>query len=255
MGFGILFIGYFFTLTINLGGLNIPPHFIGYLLMFWACYKLMPYSSYFKKTSYTLIALSAMSVWLFSSELGVVYFSQDPLVFYDEVSFLKILVSALMHFYLLKALIEISTDVGRVKISIKCKRNIFITLAVLTCHAIISNPFIDLGIEEFLNSVLVVPATETLAPITETLVPSTSEIVKHEVALGLNDHITSIAVNFVVILNMIQIFSCYMWICYEGDEEMELENAKDPLSKLTAKMAKENAEYKESKNKSKKKKK
>ena len=221
LGFGILFIGYFFTLTLNLKGINIPPHFIGYLLMFWGCSKLMPYSRYFKRTNYTLIIL----------------FSVDPFVFYNEISFLKILVSALMHFYLLKALIEISTDVGRVKISIKCKRNIIITLVILGFQAIIANPFFDLGLEELLSSVFV---------------PSTGNGADGEAVLGLYDHITSIAVNFVVILNMIQIFSCYMWICYEGDEEMELENAKDPLSKLTAKMAKENAEYKLSKKNSKK---
>ena len=80
MGFGILFIGYFMTLTLNLKGINVPPDFLGYLLMFYACNKLTPYSNYFKKTNYTLIALSAMSVGLFSSEISTLLLSSQTVV-------------------------------------------------------------------------------------------------------------------------------------------------------------------------------
>ena len=162
-----------------------------------------------------------------------------------------------MHFYLLKALIEISTEVGRVKIASKCKRNIFITLALLTLQAILSNPFFDLGIDEYIIS-LITPVIESLSPVTETLTPITSTLVPATGTLApstelelvpidpvtIYNYIETVAINIVVFLNMIQIFSCYMWICYEGDEDMDYENAKDPLSKLTAKMQKENAEYK-----------
>lgn len=219
MGFGILFIGYFFTLNLDLKGVHVPPDFIGYLLMFWACNKLSPYSIFFRKTNYTLIALSAISAGLFVSEI-MVLFNSSPILFEAELIFIKTVINAVMHFFLFKAIIEISTDVGRTKIAIKCKRNTYITLAILTCQAIFCVPFIDFAIKD--------------------------EIFRH---------VTDIGVNFMIILNMIQIFSCYMWICYEGDEEMDIDNANDPLSKLTSKMAKEHAEYKLEKKKSKKKKK
>lgn len=219
MGFGILFIGYFFTLNLELKGVNVPPDFLGYVLMFWACTKLQPYSSYFKKTNYTLVFLSAISAGLFISEIGVVL-GGGELLFAAELRFIKVLINALMHIFLLKALIEISTDVGRVKIAAKCKRNIYITMAILLCQAIFCVPFVDFEIKDQIYR-----------------------------------HVTDIGVNFMSILNMIQIFSCYMWICYEGDEDMDIDNANDPLSKLTAKMAKENAEYRSEKKKSKKKKK
>lgn len=216
MGFGILFIGYFFTLNLNLKGVNIPPDFIGYLLMFWACNKLRDYSTYFKKTSFMLIPLAAISAGLFTSEILALFSIGADLVISDLLVFIKVVSCGVMHFFLLKALMEISHDVGRTKITIKCRRNLYITLAVLLCQALFCIPLISF--------------------------PHKSEIFRH---------VSDIGVNFIVILNMIQIFSCYMWICYEGDEDMDVENANDPLSKLTAKMARENAEYKAEKAKSK----
>ena len=191
-------------------------------MLFRSCYKLSDYSPNFKRTNYTLIALSALSLWLFASEMTVLLFSGNEFPLYAEFLFLKVIASGAMHYFLLRALMDISSEVGRTKITVKCRRNLYITLAVLLCQAVFCVPFIDF--------------------------PNKSEIYRH---------VTDIGVNFVVILNMIQIFSCYMWICYEGDEDMDFENANDPLSKLTAKMLKENAEYKaeSKKNKSNKKKK
>ena len=58
---------------------------------------------------------------------------------------------------------------------------------------------------------------------------------------------TFVLLNAVVLLNSVQIFSCYMWICYEGDEDMPMKDPKDPLSKIVYKTQKENAEYKAAK--------
>ncbi len=220
LGFGILFIGYFLTLNLNLKGVNVPPDFLGYLIMFAACNKLRDYSPYFKKTNWALIPLAAISGGLFTFEIFTL-FGASSFALTPVLEFVKTLISGVMHFFLLKALMEISRDVGRTKITGKCQRNIFITLAIISIQALLSIPFIELPFLEL---------------------PVKSELYRH---------FTDIGVNFMVILNSIQIFSCYMWICYEGDEDMDVENSNDPLAKLTAKMAKENAEYRSEKKKNK----
>lgn len=208
MGFGILFLGYFMTLNFEYLGVNIPPDFLGYILMMIACFKLSPYSENFKKTIYCLIPLEVLSIGITAMEIIESVNSELAISYLADVRNLKYLIMMVMHYFLLNSLVDISREVGRYKITDKCRRNLIISEAIMLFVVILTLPFSF----PFKSSVLYVA--------------------------------TVVFLNFMVLLNSIQVFSCYMWICYEGDEDMPVKEAKDPLSKIIQKTKKENAEYK-----------
>ena len=206
MGFGILFIGYFFTMNIKLRGYDVPPDFIGYMIMIYACNKLSDYSSFFRKTSKILIVMALLSAAYSGTQLYTNVFGELPELIPNILIISKLMLSIVMHYFLLNAIIEISEDVGRKKIAGKCRRNLYITWFLLILQTVSSLPVFQFeGQAYYLISIFIA--------------------------------------NFAVLLNSIQIFSCYMWICYEGDEEMDAENTIDPLAKMINKTRKEAAEY------------
>lgn len=208
MGFGILFLGYFLTLNFEFKGVNIPPDFLGYILMMIACSKLTPYSENFKRTNWCLIPLTVISAGLTTMEIISSINSQFAFLYIADIRNVKYLLIIVMHYFMLNALMDISKEVGRYKITDKCRRNMVITTIIMILVVILTLPF------NF-------PFKDSIAWIA-----------------------TLILLNGMVLLNSVQIFSCYMWICYEGDEDMPMKDPKDPLSKIVYKTQKENAEYK-----------
>lgn len=208
MGFGILFLGYFLTINFEYKGINLPPDFLGYILMMIACSKLAPYSDNFKYTNRCLIPLTVLSVGITAMEIMAAINSELAFSYIADIRNIKYLLMIVMHYLLLNALIDISKEVGRYKITNKCRRNIVLSIIMILIVVILTLPF------SF-------PYKDAIALIA-----------------------TFVLLTAVVLLNSVQIFSCYMWICYEGDEDMPMKEPKDPLSKIVYKTQKENAEYK-----------
>lgn len=208
MGFGILFLGYFLTINFEYKGINLPPDFLGYILMMIACSKLAPYSNNFKYTNRCLIPLTVLSVGITAMEIMAAVSEKLAFAYIADIKYIKYLLMLVMHYLLLNALADISKDVGRYKIADKCRRNIVLSIIMILIVLIFTLPF------SF-------PYRYTFSLLAR-----------------------YILLNFVVLLNSVQIFSCYMWICYEGDEDMPMKEPKDPLSKIVYKTQKENAEYK-----------
>ncbi len=210
MGFGILFIGYFLTMNIRIKGMDIPPDFIGYILMIFACNKLSEYSRFFRRSSNLLAVMAALSAVLTGMQLYGYFFAEVTSTVIDVLTIAQLILSIAMHYCLLSALIEISSDVGRSMIAKKCRRNIYITLFLLLVQIVSALPVFQFE--------------------------------------GQTYYIVSLIIaNAAILLNSIQIFSCYMWICYEGDEDMDPENTIDPIAKMMNKTRKEEEEYNEEK--------
>ena len=208
MGFGILFLGYFLTLNFEFKGINIPPDFLGYIFMMVACSKLTPYSNNFKYTLRCLIPLTVLSAGLTTMEVMAAISPNLAFPYIADIMNIKYLLMMVLHYLLLKALMDISRDVGRYKITDKCRRNIIISIVMIVLVVLLTLP-------------IPFPFKDSIAWIA-----------------------TIVLLNGMVLLNSVQIFSCYMWICYEGDEDMPMKEPKDPLSKIVYKTQKENAQYK-----------
>ena len=89
MGFGILFLGYFLTINFEYKGINIPPDFLGYILMMVACAKLAPYSNNFKYTNRCLIPLTVLSVGLTAMEVMTALSSNLAFAYIADVKNVK----------------------------------------------------------------------------------------------------------------------------------------------------------------------
>ena len=211
MGFGILFLGYFLTLNFEYRGVNVPPDFLGYIIMIAACFKLSPYSVNFKKTIYSVIPLTVLSFGITVMEVMSAINSSFVFNYIADIRNIKYLLMVVMNYFLLSSLVDISKEVGRYKITNKCRRNIIITTILIFTVMILTLPF-DFPYKDSISIMA-----------------------------------TIVLLNFAVLLNSVQIFSCYMWICYEGDEDMPMREPKDPLSKMIYKTKEENAKYKEEK--------
>jgi len=192
MGFGLLFLGYTLPLA-PLPYLLALPDCIGFVFMLVALSKLSPHSKNFKFAGYILYFMLALSLTTLFIE-STVFINEfiTPLTVFkspgdiiNTLSFSQLVCNLAFHYFLFQALIDIASFVENKKIVRKCKRNRIITLIYLIYAVIIALP---LGFPKEIFQYLA--------------------------------YINNIAYYPVFILNAIQIFSCYMWICYEGDEDM-----------------------------------
>lgn len=203
MGFGLLFLGYTLPLM-PLPYLLALPDCIGYIIMIVALKKLSPNNNNFKYSGYILypmLAISLTNLIIQSIEFLNEFVTPISLFKYsdvvvDRLNFSILLFNLLFHYFLLNALIEIANFVGNKKIVRKCNRNKIITFVYLIYSIVVGIP---LGIPSNIFQYII--------------------------------YVYNIVYYPVFILNAIQIFSCYMWICYEGDEEMPTPDRKSFFKK------------------------
>ena len=185
MGFGILFIGYFLILNLTYYGLT---DVIAAAVMLLGLYNLSGYNKYFKW------AFIATSVFLALSlgEFGVAIYEFlvkkiDAPVMISIVSALRSIIIGAMSVLMLKALSTIATEVDLPAIAKKCEWQIIATSTVYSLWVILELPL------TFINPYV----------------------------LAILSLITLLATMVIVILNLSSIYSCYMKICLEGDEELK----------------------------------
>ncbi len=189
MGFGILFIGY--TLILCMSAYSVLPSFIGYFICMYACFKLSEYEDRFK--------ISAVgfgvggSIMMMQSMMHLLILTDGNTMLSDfagtTVPFFE-LVCYGVQMTLLPALVAIARDTGRKKTVFACKRNM-VLFPVMYILFIVANLLVSAG-NVYSNYLFIYLTLSRYA---------------------------------MLILMMIQVFSCYMWICREGQEEEEEESA------------------------------
>ena len=201
MGFGLLFIGYFFLLFFPLASLDVLPNLsvIGCLLMFSGIRRLIHYCADcrgFVYAKYALIVLSALAIACLGLDIaeldaalsdGIAKNFAKPLAVASEVTI------GVFSILLMLGIHKLATDVKLPKISAGAVRHIT-ALSVFVLLTLIS------GIGGILA-----PDTTSTQLIT---------------LLNTSDFFAFILEYICLIWNLAFIYSCYMRICLEGDEDM-----------------------------------
>lgn len=209
MGFGLLFLGYFFMLFIPLGELNLFLNLapIGCIIMFFALQKLIKYcqSCYTFKWARTVLAFLLAST-LTSFVLGV--FTANPLTV-SITPYVEILSAILLSTYsilLFIGIFKLSAEVELPKLSARARRMITVAL-VYGLLALVS------GIMQILFSNATNLATTTLA------------------LLHYTDFASYILEHIFLFLTLALLFTCYIRICLEGDEDMMPKDKREKKTK------------------------
>lgn len=229
MGFGILFIGYLIASVLSINPFGDITRLIGFSIILFALVKLSPHAKGFRAAKYFSLALilaSGASGALTLAER----FGADVGAFALTKQILLYSVTVLFyafHLFLLFGIRELARAVELSKLADKALRNFIIGsfYFVLTFVGSLDTPFK----ESFANY------------------------------LGL----PTLVIGLVwYILNAVLIYSCYMWICLEGDENMERKKSRfefvnkinEALDKKEENAMKSTVEYVNSKKNKKKKK-
>ena len=187
MGFGILFIGYIIMSVFSLNPFGDLAQLVGYSVILYALLKLSPYAKnfvYAKYTAFPLILYSAYaSVLTVIDKLGFNTAGMDGAKIYLK-PIVAIIVFA-FHLFLLFGIRELAKLTELAKLSDKAVRNFIVGVF-----------YFALSVFGMLNT------------------PIKEDFTKY---FGL----PTLLIGLVwYILNIILIYSCYMWICLEGDEDM-----------------------------------
>ena len=193
MGFGLISMGWMFLFDIP-WKIDLLVDFLGCFLIIAGCKRLKPYSVHFGNAARWFGVLILPSVCITALEIANMAWPKQILS--DCILHLEMvhtLIFTMATYFMLQALIRISTDVGRTKIAKKCRRNMGISLVAVVFYMatrlLINLPF----------------GNDRLTDI-----------------IRISWLIANVIWYCMLMLHFIQIFSCYMWICYEGDEDMPM---------------------------------
>ena len=189
MGFGILFVGY--SLILCMTAYSVLPSFVGYFICMYGCLKLSEYEDRFKISAIGFAAGGSLMMMQSVMQFIVLTDGNTLLADFSEmtVPFFELVIYG-VQMTLLPALVAIARDTGRTKTVFACKRNM-VLFPLMYLLFIVANVLVSSG--SAYGQYLVIYLT-----------------------------LSRIAV---LVLTMIQVFSCYMWICREGQEEEEEESA------------------------------
>ena len=197
MGFGLLFIGYFFMLNFPFQGIDLLPDVVGCIIMLVAVRKLLLYCDdrgfrYAEKSLYpfTIFALAL----LFYQLADFFGFLPDTLadIYYVFMIVYSIVVGA-YHIFLLYGIYTLSKSVSLDKLSARATRMVALTAVYY--------------IAQILNYTNVTGAVASLT--------NSPEVLRSYINLAV--YLISIVW---MLLTWKLIFSCYVHICLEGDEDM-----------------------------------
>ncbi len=199
MGFGYLFIGYFFLLFFPLSGVGVLPNLaaVGCIIMFFGTRRIYSYAEDckgFGLASYTLIPYFVLSVAALgvniAEYLGV---SQErTAAFIKPIGLACDLLFGLLAIFLMAGIYKLARQVELPKLA--SRSAVFMSVSILfTLCALISNTAAMLNVNAGTTVTTVVNYIGLAAFILEYLA---------------------------IFLNLFHIFSCYANICLEGDEDM-----------------------------------
>lgn len=202
MGFGVLFIGYVVTFLFAMTKLSVITNLFGALIMMYALTLLSRYNRFFK---YALIASGALTVYGIVYLIFVLFMNSSPEIMETVLTYVKAGIVFLYHIPLLKGISQLAYEVELPKVARKAVRNLSFTIVYFVFEIFTLLPFPQ-KIAEEINLYVSFPV----------------------LCMGL----------IWLVLNGILLFSCYMWICLEGDEDMEAKESKfEIVNKLTSKVS------------------
>ena len=186
MGFGLLFFGYLIGMNFVYNGFT---DVISYLIILYALALLYRHNKFFKNSFYTLIPLSVFGVLFFVFEIisfiGIEN-GLDPVLIHSYYSVSTSILKLLYTVFLLKGIENLALELDIPTIRIKAFRNRFFVWIYYPLFI-----FTELSQEGDLAKI----AQYAFLPV--------------------------MLFGFVcLILNSVLFYSCYMWICLEGDENM-----------------------------------
>ena len=194
MGFGLMFVGYFFTYIISL---VLVPKILGYVLMMCATVKLSAFDIKFKRcipvlgglfliSSYTL--LGDILGWL---NIGSSLFNNSVL---NVVSVAEEVLVVAFHIFLMFAIGSIAIDTGLEKIRFRAIRNLLLICVAEILYVVVA-----------------------LLPVSDIFQAATFVVVM---------------LRFIwIVLDLILLASCYRMICEAGDEDMPEKDVSIPVIK------------------------
>ena len=187
MGFGTLFLGY--VLLFICRGVDIFPDIFAYALMFWGLRTISVHSGYFAKSKISIYPLATVGLVNDILQITAAFAHISFGILQQIVSGLNGLCLLVFHYFLLKAVEAISAELELRKMAARARRNLTITFVycIISLVVTIRPPFMEDAMRYISLPVLL---------------------------LGLAW----------IVLNAKLIYSCYMYICLEGDEDMETEN-------------------------------
>ena len=195
MGFGLVFIGYLFMFSFTPYGFDILPDIVGFGIAFLGVKGLADYGcgwDILKK--YFLVLFPASFITFVIQVLGVI----KPDTF--QIPFWSFIYEAVIFFYnilLFVAIYKIAEDVEMRSIKIKAQRNMIMGVIYFVIGILLKLP---------------VPAVQKVV-----------NLLKTRYAAGALFYLYGYVWLF---LNLAVIFSCYMWICAQGDEDMPMKERK-----------------------------
>lgn len=192
MGFGILFVGYFFL--INFAYCEFTDT-LSAALMLYALYKLSPINESFKWGLYSTLAFTLFSVAELSAEFYDM-FSPIPQgsLFLTVIVMARHIVLATVTSFIMLGIKDVAEEVGLRELRFKATRNFYISIGVYLAGFILESAAL-------------------------------SSFVPAKVLAVLYVLITFVTV-FVIAVNLATIFSAYMQICMPGEEKMEAKKSK-----------------------------
>lgn len=209
MGFGIMFLGTFFLWNAKIADFDILPDFIGYLIILYGIKCASRYCNNFRNARLAAYAGGFVSLVVFASQglglFGVSLFSTDAAEIVGAISQLTRITFIML---LLLAIFSLAKETGAEKTK---KRSLIsiITVPVLWLG------YIAIGVMNYLGAI------------------------KDEKFLSA----ALLCEIIYVLFTAIAVFSAYMWICVEGDEDMpKRNNIKTPMDFFDRRREREAAE-------------
>ncbi|MBQ8510519.1 MAG: hypothetical protein IJ493_11495 [Clostridia bacterium] len=195
MGFGLLFIGYFFFLNLPMRGIDILPDFVGCLLMLSALRSLTrhcPSNQGFARARTVTLGMGVLSLAnLFTQIAGLS--ANVPDIFTRVLAICYSLVVLVWHIFLLMGIYELALAVDLPKLAGRTRRILTLTVIYYVLQLLSSSGLLK----------LITGMTET-----------------PEMALSLINLALYLLGLVWLFCTAALIFTCYMRICLEGDEDM-----------------------------------
>ena len=131
MGFGLLFIGYFFYLPLSYNGFDLLPDIIGVLIMFSALRRLSfycPGNRFFRLAKVILVPMGALSVGMFGCQAASVSGALSETLdkwLYTPLTLVYIIAIGVYHAFLLLGVYTLSKSVELPKLAARAVRVLF----------------------------------------------------------------------------------------------------------------------------------
>jgi len=214
MGFGTLFIGYFFVLNFPYCEFTVA---IAAFFMLYALYKLSSINEWFKLSAFASIAFAIFGVFELAVELYGTFFTLDPASFiFTVITLLRHLIVASVTVFMMFGIRDVAKEVGISSLAEKGNRAGFVAIAVYSLTLLLEST----ALASFLPNKF----------------------------LAISYVFITLATLTLIVFNLTCIYSAYMKICMPEDEEMEEKKSKfgfvNAFRKHEEEKSREYAEYK-----------